>query len=240
MEVEVKPELEALFSTLQADLSEALHPWQYGHLKDTFSEAFTRVQHTFARVVSWLHLEDPSDTQVSFSLTQILDIAVKSAMQPLQGFEPNLQILVDEGQSMGADVLKVLSDILFIVLDNVAKHAQLPLGPQIDVYASFDSKVNMLEITVESQVGPSVRSTEVDNNLERIRRLIENGNYKSHVSLEGGSGFIKLKRIVSSYRSHSLDFGFMDNGQFFVKAGIPIVFQTPLAMSATGSNLELA
>jgi hypothetical protein len=65
-----------------------------------------------------------------------------------------------------------------------------------------------VEIRVESEVAPRAYTEWAVQKLERIRGLMKSGEYRKHVNLEGGTGLLKLKRIVSLDERQNLDFGF--------------------------------
>ena len=217
----VKPDLDHLFHTLRAELLATLEPWQYGGLIDALTEGFTQVQNTFERVLDWLQLHDSADIQDSLSLEQVVNIAITSASQALKGFEPDLTVTADKGVQASTPTLHILADVLYILFDNVYKHSRLGARPQLEVSVSYHAHRGNMDLMVRSQVAPGVRNAGADAKLDRIRNLIQSGSYREHVSSEGGSGLLKLKRISGLRKDAELEFGFDGTNHFFVGVSIP-------------------
>jgi hypothetical protein len=54
--------------------------------------------------------------------------------------------------------------------------------------------------------------------IDRIRGIIASGDYQRAVSSEGGTGLIKLRKLIGTgdKPTRRLDFGYEDDGHFFV------------------------
>ena len=81
-----------------------------------------------------------------------------------------------------------------------------------------------LDLIIESEIAPSVKTIDVEKKIDNIKEQMSLNKYRSSVVLEGGTGFLKLKRIVDpdGMVPDAVQFGFVDNKQFFVKVVLPI------------------
>jgi hypothetical protein len=223
LEREVKSSFEGLFKELQERLAQSLRQEQYVDLKDVIAEAFTRVQNTLLRIIDWFYLENSLSTTQSFSIEEVCRIAISSAMRALAGFEPEIQVHSRSEQTMGASVLEELSDIFFVALENVSRHSGISEKPLITVTIEYNPDDSMLYLDVVNPIASYVRNAASERKLENIKAAIRDGSYKEQVQNEGGSGLMKLQRNVSSHPRHKLDFGFLDDQQFYIHIGIPIM-----------------
>ena len=120
-------------------------------------------------------------------------------------------------------------DILFTVLDNVYAHSGNKISPWIKICINKtrpDEDTNQwgIRVRIVSEIAKGHYNDAAVAKLDRIRQLIDSGDYRSRANLEGGSGLLKLKRLVSLDNAQTLEFGFVDHEAFFVELHLrPIV-----------------
>lgn len=191
-------------------------------LRDSVLKAKSDAYGALTKVLGWLKIEDIRSVDNSYTLSQVLDVAVESANRTLRGFHPVVCKTVDGETRMGSSVLGEISDIVFIAWDNAFKHSQL-VSPKMDIHLQHDSD-NMLRLRIESEVPPHVRTSASDHVLSEIRQSILDSAYIDHVPQERRSGLRKLKWILSSHAHHEYEFGFTAAGRFFIQLGLSLVF----------------
>jgi hypothetical protein len=225
-----------IFQELYNRLSSSLSEWQYAELKNCLVAAHTGAQHAILRVADWLHLEEFEPASISFTIEQIIDIAVESAQRTLRGFAPNISTEHDVERRMGSTVLNEVADIVFIALDNVYKHSKVSGNPWVRICVKDDRTSDLLLIDIESEVADEAYSSGAEKALDEIRALLGGEGYRTRVTAEGKSGLVKLKRIVSQHKTHSLRFGFKSKNCFFLNVGISLIH---VAMQDRGELLPV-
>ncbi|PIO97275.1 hypothetical protein CJ014_20900 [Pleomorphomonas carboxyditropha] len=195
-------------------------------LQKAVAEASTDWQASLDRVAAWFAPNEKNERAALRTMHQIVEIAVQATMNAHRSFEPKLEMEIEDLGLQGPDVLVEITDILFTVLDNVHRHCGVNGNtPNVKIKMRSepledDSAIRVI-INVESEVAPHVISANNKNRVNKIREQIVSGDWRSRVKLEGGSGFLKLKRIVASDNRQSLDFCFTDNS-FVVSVSVVI------------------
>jgi hypothetical protein len=127
------------------------------------------------------------------------------------------------------ETLLEFTDILFTILDNIYTHSGLGSKPIVSIRISNegvneDGSVNV-KLSVKNQIAPHIRTVANEHRLRRIRDQIEAGDYRSLSKVEGGTGLLKLKRIVAADKRQTLDFDYSpDKPEFFVEVTMVLVF----------------
>ena len=125
-----------------------------------------------------------------------------------------------------AGFLTDVHDVLFTVLDNVYSHSGNKTSPWARVTVSSERleatepEQYAITIRVESEVAPGIVTDAARSKLERIKELMTSGEYRKQVNLEGGTGLLKLKRLVAADERQHLAFGFDEDSSFFVEVSL--------------------
>jgi hypothetical protein len=185
-------------------------------LRKAVAEASTDWQASVDRVASWFAPNEENERAALRTMHQIVEIAVQATMNAHRSFDPKLELEIEDLGLQGPDVLVEVTDILFTILDNVHRHCGVH-GKNPDVKIKLwaedieDDSANRVIINVESEVAPHAVSANNKIRVNKIREQIRSGDWRSRVKLEGGTGFLKLKRIVASDNRQSLDFYFTEH-----------------------------
>ncbi|TAK61934.1 hypothetical protein [Methylobacter sp.] len=187
----------------------------------------TEVQHKLDDAAKWFLHADLEAQKRLFKLEQIVNIAIDSALKCQRAFEPDIEPpYVDGDLEMQASSLVFVHDVLFIALDNVRAHSGLK-KPKVKVNVQANIENGTLTIKVLSDSKVQNRAMH-DEELRRIQKLIDIGNFGRHTRREGGSGFLKLAAVVLRQSSKGqIDFGFTDTGQFQLSVVYSMIVQTP-------------
>lgn len=204
-----------------------ISPERDSELRNAIAAASPDWQANVDRVASWFAPSEENERAARRTMEQIVEIAVQATRNAHRGFEPKLELDVEDLGQQGADVLVMFTDILFTILDNVHRHCGIERPPVVKISLKcFDTgelNISRVILRVENEVSYSSRAPFIQKRLDKIKEQISSGDYKTRVKLEGGTGFLKLKRIVAPDNRQTLDFGFIDEG-FFVEIGLMIVF----------------
>lgn len=78
---------------------------------------------------------------------------------------------------------------------------------------------------IRNQIQPRIHNEQAEERVNRIRQVIDSGGYQSGISSEGGTGFIKLRKLLEREPSSPLrlDFGFAPDDMFFVDLEVPVI-----------------
>lgn len=193
------------------------------------SQKSTEVQRSLDDVITWFSPIELSDLQRSFSIRQIIEIAVEGVLRLHKAFKPTVKINHTEETEFQLHSLSLtlINDIFFILFDNVKTHSGIK-EPTIciNVHATQDC----IEITFNSESKASLRLNH-ETELKKIRALIDNKNFSSRRKSEGKSGIIKMAADVSEIPKASLKFGFVDSGNFEANIRYPITFSKMVVQS---------
>lgn len=223
-----KIRIEEAINTLRKDLEAALSPIGFSKVNSEISWAIPEVTAAVNRVIDWFAPDQARQAASGKTMEQIVDVAVEATRAARRGFNPKIERDIDGLGVHTTDVLLECTDILFTILDNVYRHSGVKDDPWIrisvkGVDAGEPSKVKVL-IRVESEVAHGIYDGYEQGKLDRIKHLMDTGDYRKKVNLEGGTGLLKLKRLVSLDSRRTLAFGYMDETSFFVEVSIVLVY----------------
>lgn len=206
---------------------EHVAPERLAEVQNAIAAASPDWQASVDRVASWFAPSEESERASLRTMEQIVEIAIQATKNAHRGFDPRLALDIEDLGPQAPDVLVALTDILFTILDNVHRHCGVEGGPRVSItlrsIPTDQENISRIELRVENEINVGARSTLMQRRLAKIRGQIESGEYKSRVKLEGGTGFLKLKRIIAPDDRQTLDFGFVEQG-FEVKISMMIVF----------------
>lgn len=174
----------------------------------------------FARLDEWFR-RAPEIASEPFHLGDVLRVCAE-VVRP-EGGEPltlSLSAEVDSGPHIDGDFFQPLADIFTIVLQNVMRHSGLPRRTASVEVACDES---FMEVRVLSPVAEGRRASS-EERLESIRATIASDESYAYVGREGGSGFLKIAKILTHELNvrRRLKFGFMDEAMFEVVLTFPI------------------
>jgi K+-sensing histidine kinase KdpD len=214
---ELKSAINALFVSLQSAVEDLLRFTGSAELNRAIRTAQTGVQYALNQVVEWFRLQKGRSEQ-AFSFEEIVEIGLQCVKNIHPDFEPNVEQFVSSMPPLLN--LALFSDVFFIVFDNIQKHSGLEM-PAVEIRASLDA--DHLRIVVNSEVATSIDLSEAEVRVDKIRQDISEGSYQRGVRSEGGTGLMKLRKIIgNTRRPKHLDFGFDHRRWFFVELEIPM------------------
>lgn len=208
-------------------------------LRKAVAEASTDWQASVDRVASWFAPNERNERAALRTMHQIVEIAVQATKNAHRSFDPKLELEIEDLGLQGPDVLVEITDILFTVLDNAHRHCGVSgNSPEVKIKLwsediDADDSLRVV-INVESEAAPHAISSNNKNRVNKIREQILSGDWRSRVKLEGGTGFLKLKRIVAPDNRQSLDFYFTKKS-FVVDVSVmlAIASQAPASEAST-------
>ncbi|MBJ2211425.1 MULTISPECIES: hypothetical protein [Pseudomonas] len=212
IESSVKPEINEIFNTLQATISLAAPSQFTADLDRAVRTAQTNSLQACEQMKDWFKLPTPR-TEPLFDVEQLIDIGLQCVQRIHKDFSPVIERDIPELPKI-AGALTMFSDMFFILFDNARKYANLGASPRLWIKVERDTQ-ETLGFLVENEVGTEADVQSCVERMNAIRTLIESGGYHNSVRTEGGTGLIKLKKIIGP--SHNLKFGYLGENKFFVR-----------------------
>lgn len=173
------------------------------------------------RASEWLKKGQSELSKSTYSINEIIDIAVRAAVIRHKGCNLSVNKKIDDSINLRADSLVVLSDIILIIIGNISDHSGLREHAELDITACFSTDRSKLAFKFRSRTLSNKNNVEHNAELEKIRQTIKSGDYLSNIANEGKSGLIKIASIVQPQYSGSIDFGFDSSDYFYVNIEIP-------------------
>jgi len=201
-------------------------------LQELLGRASPELKASVERVASWFAPDAENERRALRTMEQIVDIAIEATNNAHRGFTPEWDLDIQDLGLQSNETFIEFTDILFTILDNIYRHSGLETRPKISISIGADDVIRPNEstpisISVSNSIDASIKTSANERKLERIRAQIHSGDYRALSKLEGGTGFLKLKRIVAVDPRQTLDFGYRSNApEFFVDVTVHILFRS--------------
>lgn len=219
---EYKSIFQTYFDTLKHNLIKHAGMDISGHeIFNSINNASSELNILLDRASEWLKKGQSELSKNSYSLNEIIDIAVRAALVRHKGCNLNVKKSIDRTIELRADSLVVLSDIILIVIGNISEHSGLRENAELNITANFSQDRSKLAFSFHSKVLHGKNNLENNAELEKIRGKIASNDYVSNIANEGKSGLIKIASIVQPHASGYIDFGFLDTEHFYINIEMP-------------------
>lgn len=220
LDVEVRASIAEAFDNLQARLKEiAGDEPGFPALASLFQDTAGEVQRKLTEVSDWFVKPEFAEATRTFTLGQIIDIGVKSALDPYKDRAPAVSVTVANDIDLQAANVALLAEVLLVVLNNARQHGGIDHGQVIDIHCTANLDDQVIELCVSNQIDPAVRTLQNVRKIAALNKQIAAGNFeRARVSKEGDSGFIKIAAVVYQSKKGSLKFGFEGEDRFAVRA----------------------
>jgi len=221
----LKPSFARLFDTLSHDLrkhsSPALQP-----IFDEITQAKIDTQYNLDRVRSWFSrtiADEAADYHVrlpiEIGLETVHNVYLEQPIKPI--YE------VDETLKFRGKTLSALTNIMFMLFDNIRKYADLEAGTR-QFTCRVSAKQGKVLLTFMNTIPADVDPIAEDKRLEEIRGAISAAALAGRIAgdtvkREGRSGFYKIGKVLLFELGGigDLDFGFDASRTFRVHFSIP-------------------
>ncbi|MFI4912467.1 MAG: hypothetical protein ACIAQZ_12440 [Sedimentisphaeraceae bacterium JB056] len=164
--------------------------------KDTIKRVKTDLENGLREIAKWFNLADKPNFNCFF-----IEQLIKTVEAIVKKCHPGIVLNVnyigekDKVKFEGSAFISMI-DIFFIIFDNIAKHSGLTKN-DVGVSLKIDDSIN---ITISNKLDKSCDIDEIERKLDSI----EGGSIKtSLIRSEGGTGFIKIKKILKYDLYHS-------------------------------------
>lgn len=203
-------------------LDDHVHQPLRSELQDLVTHALPDLHASIERAASWFAPDAESERRALRTFEQIVDIAIQATNNAHRGFSPKFTIDIEDLGLQSNETFIEFTDILFTILDNIYTHSGLDREPIIAINISLVSQRSdgacEVKVSVINKVTSDAITPANERRLDKIREQIDSGDYKALSKVEGGTGLLKLKRVVASDPRQTLEFGYLpDRSEFFVE-----------------------
>ncbi|BCQ60736.1 hypothetical protein PBOI14_24860 [Pseudomonas sp. Boi14] len=208
----LKPSLNVAFHKLQENVSAVSVGHSTAELDRAIRTAQTNAQQALEQIKDWFKLPTPR-VEPPFEMQELIDIGLQCVQRIHRDFNPVIKTEISSLPPF-ADALTTFSDIFFIIFDNIRKYSAMGDSPNIFIKIIKEAG-GIIKLLVENDVELTPDGGCNAERVESIKKIIENGSYQNSVKSEGGTGLIKLKKIIGPH--HYMDFGYSEDSKFFVE-----------------------
>lgn len=186
---DINTEFQEMLNTLETDLGRYSGWLHYRELRNKIATARTEISKELKTIAEWFRLTRPDSFQ-DYSLSHAVGVSCSimesfsSSIHYEQHVDPNIQL---KGSTLPSVV-----DIFNTLLDNVIKHSAGSTPRSANITISQAEKA--VDICIQNQA--KLTRPELEHLDEIISHLSE-WEKKGGISREGGSGLLKVKKILS-------------------------------------------
>ena len=211
----LKNQLSDLFSNLRDEVRAlAENDLAFPEFTATVGDVSAEVQRSLDQASRWFVKPEGEQAARNFTLMQSVEIAVNSARISHKAFDPDLSLNVTGTCYLNAPDLLLITDTIFIALDNIKQHSGIRVRPRVVIKCTEGvGNDDLMRLEVVSAVARS-RISETEEKLANIRNIISKGDVEKRVRREGGSGLLKLASSVRQSPDGQLEFGLTEFGEF--------------------------
>jgi hypothetical protein len=212
---ELKARATAMLHGLDDEVTRLRLPGDVSELKNAIVAARTAVMYALDGVAEWLQRSTSLD-EPSFTLEQLIEIGYEMVRKIHTEFTPRRVDFIVNSYGRLKLGLKPFSDIFFNIFENIRKHSGDRAEPKLWLHAEDNG--SRISVTVSNETGQQRDWVNAQAMVERSRRLIEEGAYHEGMSREGGTGLLKIHRILTERSAHEAEFrfGYTTNCERFV------------------------
>jgi hypothetical protein len=218
--VKLKSDLRDMFDTLRGDLHEVagIDPG-FAELSSAIGAVSAEVQRNLDDAANWFARPEGQRASHKFTLKQSMEIAVESARKSHRVFESQIEMnVIGDVELQTADLL-LLTDTIFVALDNVAAHGGAKRGAIVEIMCGVDPASDKIFLEVRNRVPGNFDRNAAEAKLGRLRSLIASQEVSKGARKEGGSGFLKIAAALRHSPDGEIQFGF-DQNEFFIKISL--------------------
>lgn len=179
----------SILDDLQMDLHSYEHYLNLRDLRNKIATARTEVSKELGTIAEWFRLTRPDSFQ-----DYCLSLAVGISCKIMESFSSNISYVqnVDPKIQLKGSTLPSVVDIFNTLLDNVIKHSE----GQIPRTANITIRQTGQAVDIEIQNPAELNGTSIER-IEQILSHLSEWEKAGGVSREGGSGLLKVKKILS-------------------------------------------
>ena len=221
---ELKSEAAEMFDALQAGVRNLVVPdHSYHEFSTALRSTSVDVQRQFESMAEWFRRTETEQAAHLFELATLIDIAIESALKTHKGFAPEITRTVTGDVKASSSALVIVSDVVFVIIDNICRRSQSGNSPQVNFACCFDSEEETLTIDVTNAVGSTLDRGHVNVRLDETRAKIASGDIRAGALRDSNSGLLKIAAITGQSAKAGLTFGFEGDSQFRTTVTLSVI-----------------
>jgi hypothetical protein len=190
-------------------------------------------------IAGWFRKREISEQKTVWGLEEIVDICIEVCMASHRARNPQISRKVSGDILLGPESLFVLSDILWIAIDNACMHSGRPTNVDVRLQVSYDDTEAKISLDVENDVEGDVAGPEWSANIAAIDDEVQKSRANESLRVEGRSGLKKVAAIAFSAKGGECVFGPRSEGTVFgIAVTIPTVFLPGQAASDIADDAD--
>lgn len=233
VESDLRKSLQSTFSKLVKELNSLS---VNDELLAQVQQSSEELQRRAANIASWIRVPNMEADPRSYSMRQIVDVAVAVVCGQRAGFKPIVNAIVPDSMQLDAHGFSIVSDALYIAIDNISQRSGKKVDNKVNITISFDSQVSIINFLIENEITNNARTPEKIQQLERIRNNIRSKAFGDSARRDKGSGLSKLAAIVMQDRKACIDFDFTSKPGFYLKFDLVYVNSNPSTVALNGHD----
>jgi hypothetical protein len=166
---------------------------------------------------NWMRVPKANVEGRAFSMQRVVDVAVALVRGQHPAFKPIVSSEVPDNVALDYYGFSVVSDALYIALDNVFEHSGKKTDNRVNISISFDDTASMLSFSVVSELGRNGRTPEKEARIRSIRSDIAKRTYVDRARRDRNSGLAKLAALVLQSDKTSISFDWIGHTHFSLK-----------------------
>lgn len=212
---ELSVDFEEAFNKLVEEIDSLKDIMDISNIRKSALQAKTSTQYELQKIASWFSRSN-STKSTNYDIGLPIDIALEWTKNIYNQQSIELTKLIPQTEMKG-DTLKGLTDIAFILFDNIIKHSKINGAIPVTIELKKDN--DKIRLICENKINSDIITIENKEKLDDIRKKAMNN--LEYVKKEGGSGFHKIAKILSidfnSKESNAINFDYKDNDTFSVE-----------------------
>jgi hypothetical protein len=220
----LKGEVVQLYGTLQERLRASVIQDEAAiQLSTVIQSTSTAVQRELDIVGNWFIRGESQHATHMFALSDVLEVAIQSALKSLPNFHPKIERVVSGQGLTTSAVLITVVDIMFIAFDNVLRRSRAGPNPRVEIEFRLIENNERLRIAIRNPVGDDLDFHATSEKLTRIQEKIDAGDMVKSAFVEGESGLLKVAAHANHYPGSTFSFS-LDNDGFATVVEFPVIY----------------
>lgn len=214
----LKERFNSAFQNLQNSIVSANLPNGSSEFLASINNARTALQNCLDRISEWFR-RSKDVAHGDYEVELLFEICLEMVKNTYPRWDFSATTNLEKGMKLAGKTLLVLTDVIFLLLDNVVKHSGLS-EKIVQVKIDFQREHGFLILRIESPIDPKQNFEERREKIFCIRKRLLSAEGFEVVRKEGGSGFFKVKKLleIDLGCKTTLDFDILDTKVFRFEA----------------------
>jgi hypothetical protein len=214
VEQEIKRSLKVAFQKLSTEINS--HAVRDPVFLAAVQQSADELQRRASTIASWITVPRVRIEGRTYDFQQVVDVAAAVVSGQRPGFRPNIKTMLPTNIQLDSRGFHMVSDALYIVIDNVGHHSGKKVGNNMEVKIAFDELDSLLKFSITSETTLASRKPDKQSRVASIRSDIQRRVYEDRVRQDRHSGLFKLAALVTQSDKTKISFDFVEPDRFNV------------------------